>query len=93
MDIAGMNVFLYDSAPYDSKEFPHFGGCLGFYEDLNPVASRCPWISEAQTYARYGPSAVLPAVNNHGYIFIIFHIFILAAQVHPSNKQENPESK
>ena len=79
MDIAGMNVLLYYSAPYYSKEFPHLGGCLRFYEDLNPVSSRCSGISKAQTYACYGPSAILPAVNNHGHILLLFHFILPAA--------------
>ncbi len=74
-----MNVFLDNPAPHYPQKLSHLGNSLVLYKDLYPVSSGNTGISKAQTYAGNCPSAVLPAVDDHGYPFTRIHPILRTA--------------
>jgi len=74
-----MKVFPNNSSTNYSKELPHFWSRIRPYENLNPVSCWGGWIPKAQTYARYGASAVPSAIYYHGDGVLFCHPFLPAA--------------
>lgn len=68
-------MFIKDNlALHYRHKFQYLRPGFFLYKDLNPVSFRYLFISEAQTCAGYGLSAVSPAVYEKGCVVIVHYI-------------------